>query len=134
MPFRQRLATRTAEALVDRGPIPMRRSFVVRSLAATTVALMALVTAEAAIGSDYEQPTAVSATGAPWTPNLVEVAGSDKPVAYSIAEAGNQMVVGGRFAARREREADGAVRAFQRVRLLRDHRRGEPGLRSRGQR
>ncbi len=51
----------------------------------------------AAHASDYTQPVVVSADAVDWTPQLVQVPGSAKPIAYSIAEAGDQMVVGGRF-------------------------------------
>jgi hypothetical protein len=76
----------------------MNKAPVARSLAALTCGLLAL-TATAANGSDYTHPTAVSTVAAAWTPHLAETAGWSKPVAYSIAEAGAQMVVGGRFEA-----------------------------------
>lgn len=72
--------------------------FVMRSLAVATCGLLSLAAAGAANGSDYTHPSVVSETAVSWTPNLVVTPGDAKPVAYSIAEAGDQMVVGGRFA------------------------------------
>ena len=73
-------------------------------------ALSALVTAAAALAagaaagpaaqaSEVEPPTVVSTDAVDWTPHLVAAADQPKPVALSVAEAGDRMVVGGRFAA-----------------------------------
>ncbi len=75
----------------------MTRTFVVRSLAAASCAMLTLIAAGAAPGSEYSHPSAVSTNPADWTPEIVVTAGVPKPIAYSIAEAGSQMVVGGRF-------------------------------------
>ncbi len=76
----------------------MKKTVAVRSLAVATSGLLALTLASAATGSDYTHPSVVSADAVDWTPHLVVTPGKAKPVAYSIAEAGTQMVVGGRFA------------------------------------
>lgn len=76
----------------------MRKSVWVRSLSAAACGVLALSVAGTAHGSDYRHTTVVSDDAANWTPDLVPVEGSAKPVAYSIAEAGDQMIVGGRFA------------------------------------
>ena len=68
----------------------------------TTAALAAAALAPggpAAHASDYSHPAVVSEDAVDWTPHLVVESGKPKPVAYSIAEAGDQMVVGGRFTA-----------------------------------
>jgi hypothetical protein len=69
----------------------------VRSLSAAACGVLALSAAGTAHGSDYRHAAVVSEDAADWTPDLVPVSGSAKPVAYSVAEAGDQMVVGGRF-------------------------------------
>jgi hypothetical protein len=51
----------------------------------------------AAEASEVSHTAVVSANPVDWTPNLVAVAGQRKPVALSVAEAGDRMVVGGRF-------------------------------------
>ncbi len=73
----------------------MKKISVARLVAVATCALLAVPAA--ATASDYTHPTVVSSTAVTWTPHLVVVPGQQKPVAYSIAEAGNLMVVGGRF-------------------------------------
>jgi hypothetical protein len=57
---------------------------------------MALIVTDAADASEYNHATVVSEDAVDWTPHLV-VVGGEKPVALSIAEAGDQMVVGGHF-------------------------------------
>ena len=76
----------------------MRKSVWVRSLSAAAVGVLALSVAGTAHGSDHRHAAVVSDDADDWTPDLVPVDGAAKPVAYSIAEAGDQMVVGGRFA------------------------------------
>ncbi len=51
----------------------------------------------AANASPYPHPTVVSEAPVMAMPVLATTAGQPKPVGYTIAEAGNQMVVGGRF-------------------------------------
>ena len=51
----------------------------------------------AANASPYPHPTVVSEAPVMTMPVLATTAGQPKPVGYTIAEAGNQMVVGGRF-------------------------------------
>lgn len=77
----------------------MQKTVVARSLAAAACGALALTgtAGVTATASDYEHSTVVSDDAVNWTPDLVPVDGSLKPVAYSIAEAGDQMVVGGRF-------------------------------------
>ncbi len=74
----------------------MKKSTVVRSLAGAICCLLAW-SVPGANASQYTHTSVVQANAVDWTPNLVVVAGSPKPVALSIAEAGDQMVVGGRF-------------------------------------
>ncbi len=76
----------------------MKTTIVARSLAAATCGLLVLSTTGAAKASDDTHPAVVSEDAVDWTPHLVEIDGLAKPVAYTIAEAGDQMVVGGRFA------------------------------------
>ena len=52
----------------------------------------------AADASPYQHPGVVSTSPVMTMPILATTAGEPKPVAYTVAEAGNQMVVGGRFA------------------------------------
>ena len=75
----------------------MKSSLVIRSVGATASLALVLTAVGVADASDFEHTTVVSTNPVDWTPDLVEVSGQPKPVAYSIAEAGNQMVVGGRF-------------------------------------
>ncbi len=86
----------------------MTRTFVVRSLAVTGCALLTLTATGAAPGSDYTHPTAVTTDPVNWTPELVVTAGVPNPIAYSIAEAGDQMVVGGHFDRVEKRSSPGA--------------------------
>ncbi|MGH3346164.1 MAG: hypothetical protein ACRDO4_04205 [Nocardioides sp.] len=51
----------------------------------------------AANASPYEHPTVVTTAPVMSMPLLAETTGQPKPVAYTVAEAGSQMVVGGRF-------------------------------------
>jgi beta-propeller uncharacterized protein DUF5122 len=85
-----------------------RRILGVAALAASGLMVGAVAPADA---STYPQPTVVSDNAADWTPNLVVTPGAAKPVAYSIAQAGAEMVVGGRFAA-----VENATRTTQFVR------------------
>lgn len=76
----------------------MKRRATGRLLASGAAGLGLLAGATAGVGaSETVHPTVVSRTAAPWTPNLVAVSGERTPVAFSITEAGTQMVVGGRF-------------------------------------
>jgi hypothetical protein len=77
----------------------MRASTFVRGIlgAATAGSLLFAGAVAPAHASHYTQPTVVSTDAADWTPDLVVTSGEPKPVAYSIAEAGSMMVVGGRF-------------------------------------
>jgi len=77
----------------------MTRTAVARLLAAAACGVLAATAATPATGSIYTHPTVVSTVAASWTPHVAPTVGMDKPVAYSIAQAGDQMVVGGRFAA-----------------------------------
>lgn len=65
--------------------------------AAAAGSLLMVGTAAPGNASDYTHPTVVSQDAVNWTPDLVATTGALKPVAYSVAEAGSQMVVGGRF-------------------------------------
>ena len=96
--------TRLCRVDVDRraafnttGENRMKSSLVTRSVGATAALALVLTTVGIADASDFEHATVVSEDAVDWTPDLVEVSGQPKPVAYSIAEAGDQMVVGGRF-------------------------------------
>jgi hypothetical protein len=71
--------------------------FVRPALALSTVFALGLPTSIAA--SDSHQATVASDVPVRWTPNLVANAAVGHPVAYSISQAGDQMVVGGRFTA-----------------------------------
>ena len=73
------------------------RALCVLSTALVMAAATAAAGGPAANASDYVHPTVVSVDPANWTPNLLAVTGQPKPVAYSVAEAGGLMVVGGRF-------------------------------------
>ncbi len=50
----------------------------------------------AANASPYTHPSVVT-TAPGWTPHLYQPTGAARPAAYTVAEAGGQMVVGGRF-------------------------------------
>lgn len=69
----------------------------VRSIAVLGCAALAFTTAGSATGSDYSHVSAVSDRAERWVPHIAVTSGERKPVAYTIAEAGDQMVVGGRF-------------------------------------
>ncbi len=69
-----------------------------RPLIPAACVLLLITAAGAARASDAEHTTVVRDDAVDWTPDLVVTPGDLKPVAYSIAEAGDQMVVGGRFA------------------------------------
>jgi hypothetical protein len=74
----------------------MTNKTVARSLAVLTCGALAL-SATSASGSGYTHPTAVNATAVSYTPHVVATAAVAHPAAYTIAEAGTQMVVGGNF-------------------------------------
>ncbi len=72
----------------------------------------------AANASPYTHPAVVSEDPAMAMPVLALTGhGQPKPIAYTVAEAGNQIVVGGRFSRRRERQPHGPVQPAQRLRL-----------------
>ena len=89
-------------------------------LTATVTALLGVGTVpgtSVAQPSPVPQTAVVSTDAADWTPHLVAVSGQPKPVALSVAEAGDRMVVGGRFSAvedgaRRTQVARSGVVAF----------------------
>lgn len=68
-----------------------------RLLAAATCGALTISAAGAATGSDYLHGAVVNETSERWVPHVAETLGQPKPVAYTVAEAGTQMVVGGRF-------------------------------------
>lgn len=68
-----------------------------RVVALASSGVLAVTLAATAQGSTYVHPSPVQTNPVNYTPNLVEIAGQRKPVAYSVAEAGSQMVVGGDF-------------------------------------
>ncbi len=68
------------------------------SAMAVTAALATSLLAGAAHGSDYHHPAVVTDEAERWVPTITETAGERlKPVAFTVAEAGDQMIVGGRF-------------------------------------
>lgn len=71
----------------------------IRALAVVACGVLALSTAGMAVGADYTHPTVVKETSESWVPHVAEATGQQKPLAYTVAEAGTQMVVGGRFQA-----------------------------------
>jgi hypothetical protein len=77
------------------------RSRLSRTRALWTAAAVFAATLAATVpvtqASEYAHPTVVSTDPVNWTPHLVEVTGQPKPVALSVAEAGNRMIVGGKF-------------------------------------
>lgn len=76
----------------------MRTSTITRGvLGAAAAGALVMGMAAPVSGSKYAHTTAVGEDAVNWTPDLVETAGTSKPVAYTVAEAGSQMVVGGRF-------------------------------------
>ena len=68
-----------------------------RTLLAASAAAVALAGTTVPAQADYVHPTVVSEVAATFTPHLVNVSGQPKPIAFAIAEAGSEMVVGGRF-------------------------------------
>ncbi|GAA0987521.1 hypothetical protein ENKNEFLB_00778 [Nocardioides aquaticus] len=74
----------------------MKCKTLVRLAAAATCGMLA-VGAGGAYGSNYAQDTVVNATSERWVPHVADTPGEPKAVANTIAEAGSQMVVGGRF-------------------------------------
>ncbi|QZY29809.1 delta-60 repeat domain-containing protein [Nocardioides coralli] len=66
-------------------------------VALTTAGAVALGTSTPAAGSDHAHGGVVSETAERWVPMIATTPGAAKPVAYGIGEAGDQMVVGGRF-------------------------------------
>ncbi len=75
----------------------MKNTTLARLAAVATCGALALGTAGAATGSDYLHDTVVNQTSERWVPHVAVTAGQAKPVAYTVAEAGSQMVVGGKF-------------------------------------
>jgi hypothetical protein len=63
----------------------------------TLCVLLPFVLGGTVFASEYSHSGLVSQSAVNWTPHLVVVTGQPKPLALSIAEAGDQMVVGGRF-------------------------------------
>ena len=74
----------------------MKRKTVSRSLATLTCGVLA-ATAVSADGSPYPHDDPVNETAVAYTPHVAVSAATPHPAAYSIAEAGSQMVVGGNF-------------------------------------
>ena len=75
----------------------MKSTTLVRTMAAATCLVLAIGASSAATGSDYTHGAVVNETSEAWVPHVALTAGQPKPVAYTITEAGTQMVVGGRF-------------------------------------
>ncbi|QZY29810.1 hypothetical protein [Nocardioides coralli] len=71
----------------------MRRTLTV-SVAAACVAALASVPAT---GSDHVHGGVVGEQAERWVPMIATTDGQPKPIAYTVAEAGDEMVVGGRF-------------------------------------
>src|SRR3712207_300251 len=79
-----------------------RRPFLTPRVVATAVVLATTALASAVPAtraSEVTHPAVVSTDAVDWTPHLVAVPGQPKPVALSVAEAGDRMLVGGRFTA-----------------------------------
>jgi hypothetical protein len=73
----------------------VRKATALSAAALLAVSLGAMTTAQ---GSEYPQDNGPVLTNpVNWTPNLVEVAGQQKPVAYSVDQEGSNVVVVGRF-------------------------------------
>jgi hypothetical protein len=68
-----------------------------RTAAVTACAVLALGAVGTANGADYQHPGVVEEVSQRWVPHVAITTGQPKPLAYTIAEAGDQMVVGGRF-------------------------------------
>ena len=77
----------------------MESKTLVRLLAAAACGLLAIGASGTAAGSEYTHSAVVKETSEPWVPHVAVTAGQQKPLAYTVAEAGTQMVVGGRFLA-----------------------------------
>lgn len=75
----------------------MKSKTLARLVAAAACGALAFGASGAATGSQYTHATVVKETSEPWVPHVAETAGEPTPVAYTVAEAGSQMVVGGRF-------------------------------------
>lgn len=75
----------------------MKSKPLVRLLAAITCGVLTAGVSGAATGSDYAHDAVVNETAERWVPHVAFTDGQPKPVAYTVAEAGTQMVVGGRF-------------------------------------
>jgi len=86
----------------------MSRRRLLSAVSAATCGLLALGGAGAATGSDYTHSTVVNDTSEGWVPHVATTEGQPKPIALTIAEAGDQMVVGGRF-----RTVENGTRATQ---------------------
>lgn len=66
-------------------------------LALTTAGALGIGGAMPATGSDHVHGAVVSETAERWVPMVARTDGQPKPIAKGIAEAGDHMVVGGRF-------------------------------------
>lgn len=75
----------------------MKSTTLLRLAAVATSGLLAMGGAGAAVGSDHHHGAVVEQTSQRWAPHVAVTAGQPKPVAYTVAEAGSKMVVGGRF-------------------------------------
>ena len=62
-------------------------------------AAVCLATPAVAMASDVQHTSVASEDPVAWTPNLLSTPAVDRPVAYSITQAGDLMVVGGNFRA-----------------------------------
>src|SRR5512138_2559659 len=62
-------------------------------------AAVCLATPAVAMASDVQHTSVASEDPVAWTPNLLSTPTVDRPVAYSITQAGDLMVVGGNFRA-----------------------------------
>ncbi len=70
----------------------------IASLAGLLLAALTMCVPEMVVASDDVHTGVVGEDAVDWTPHLAQV-GSVRPVAYSISQAGDYMVVGGRFSA-----------------------------------
>ncbi len=70
----------------------------IASLASLLFATLTMCVPEMVVASDDVHTGVIGEDAVSWTPHLAQV-GSVRPVAYSISQAGDHMVVGGRFSA-----------------------------------
>lgn len=75
----------------------MGRTTALKAIAAIGCGLLAIGTTSTATGSDHVHAGVVAESAQRWVPHVARTDGERKPVAYTIAQAGDQMVVGGRF-------------------------------------